>query len=289
MMPSPVELSYFVEVASVLNISRASERLGIAQPSLTLALQRLERSVGTPLLIRSKKGVTLTQAGKQLLAHSRNLLQNWQMVKTQALASINEIQGQYTVGCHVSVALYSLPGFLADLLENHPTLEFKLVHDLSRRVTERVVQTQIDIGIVVNPVKHPDLIIRKLYDDEVTFWVGRGQRRIQDFRSGEAVLICDPELIQTQNLISKLKKSGFRYRRILASSSLEVITGLTASGAGIGIIPERVAAHGYAKGLVRIPKSPVYRDEICMVYRVENKGVQSIQKIAKNIATSFDA
>lgn len=66
MMPSPADLSYFIEVGNVLNLSRAAERLGISQPSLTLSIQRLEHSVGTALLIRSNKGVTLTYRPRKL-------------------------------------------------------------------------------------------------------------------------------------------------------------------------------------------------------------------------------
>ncbi len=64
MIPSPTDLKYFMEVAQTQNVSRAAERLGISQPSLSLAIRRMEQSVGAPLLIRSKRGVTMTQAGK---------------------------------------------------------------------------------------------------------------------------------------------------------------------------------------------------------------------------------
>jgi DNA-binding transcriptional LysR family regulator len=286
MMPMPADLNYFIEVANTLNISRAAERIGISQPSLTLAIQRLEHSIGAPILIRSKKGVTLTQAGKQLLVHARALLQHWDTVREGALASMSEIQGRYSLGCHASVALYSLPNLLPDVLEKHPNLEVKLTHDLSRKITERVIQMELDVGIVVNPVKHPDLVIRKLWDDEVTFWVGKGDRQIQDFRGGNAVLICDPDLIQTQDLVTKLKRSGIQYRRVLSSSSLEVITELTASGSGIGVIPGRVAGLTLRKGLRKVPKAPVFCDEICLIYRTENKSVGAVQYIAEQIALS---
>ncbi len=288
MMPSFSELTYFIEVTSTLNVSRAAERLGISQPSLTLAIQRLEQSIGTRLLIRSKKGVTPTQAGKQLLFYAKDLVQRWDLVKSHALASANQIQGKYTLGCHVSVALYSLPGFMPSLLEKHPKLEIKLIHDLSRKIAEKVIQMEVDVGIVVNPVKHPDLVIRKLRGDEVTFWVGKGKNKIQSFRSGNAVLICEPDLLQSQDLIKKLKKSGFSYQRILSSSSLEVITELTASGAGIGIIPGCVAAVAKSKGLHKIPNTPVFHDEVCLLYRVENKNVKSIQAIAEKITEYFN-
>jgi len=287
MMPSASDLTYFVEVASSQNLSRAAERLGISQPSLTLAIQRLEQSVGTALLIRSKKGVTLTQAGKQLLAHARELLQRWETVKDRALATTNETQGCYTIGCHPSVALYSLGRFLPDLLEKHPGLEIRLRHDLSRRIAESVIRMETDIGIVVNPIRHPDLMIRKLCDDEVTFWVGEGKRQVQDFRSGKVVLICDPDLIQTQGLLKKLRSAGVQYGRILPSSSLEVITSLVAQGAGVGVIPSRVATQGAFRGLRRVPKAPTLHDEICVLYRVENRSVRSIQTITESIASSF--
>jgi DNA-binding transcriptional LysR family regulator len=290
MMPSPSDLTYFVEVATSQNISRAAERLGISQPSLTLAIQRLEQSVGTPLLIRSKKGVTLTQAGKQLQAYARELLQRWETVKGHALASAHETQGNFRIGCHPSVALYSLGGFLPDLLEKHPKLEVKLLHDLSRKIVESVIRMETDIGIAVNPVRHPDLLIRKLCDDEVTFWVGAGKRKVQDFRSGDAVLICDPELIQSQDLMKKLRKAGIQYGRLLPSSSLEVVTSLVAQGAGIGVIPGRVASqascHG-KRGLRRVPKAPVFYDEICLLYRVENRSIRAIQAISESILSSF--
>lgn len=287
-LPSAGDLVYFIEIASAQNLSRAAERLGVSQPSLSLAIQRLEHAVAAPLLIRSKKGVTLTPAGKRILAHARELLQRWEAMKSQALASTREVQGSFTIGCHPSVALYSLGEFLPEMLEKHPKLEIKLRHDLSRMVTESVIRMETDLGIAVNPSRHPDLVIRKLGDDEVTFWVGKGKRKVQDFRSGEAVLVCDPELLQSQALLKQLRNAGIRYGRVLPSSNLEVITRLVAEGAGIGIIPGRVAAAAGARGLSRIPKAPVFRDEICLLYRVESKAVRAVQVIADQIAASFE-
>ena len=138
-------------------------------------MKRLEQSVGASLFVRHKHGVTLTQAGKQVLVHARQLLEYWEKTRSQALASQQEVQGHFTLGCHSTIAIHSVSGFLADLLENHPKLQINLQHDISRKFTEQVINLSIDIGIVVNPFKHPDLIIRKLCNDEVTFWVGNGK------------------------------------------------------------------------------------------------------------------
>lgn len=287
MMPSASELKYFVEVSGSLNFTRAAERLGISQPSLSVAMQRLEHTIGMPLFFRSKRGVVLTQAGKQLLHQSRRLLADWELIKSQAMASEQEVQGAFTIGCHVSVGLYSLPGVVDHLLEKFPKLELKFAHDLSRRIAERVIRSEVDIGIVVNPVRHPDLIIRKLAEDEVTFWRGAGDRRIQNLSGGEGVLICDPDLIQTQDLLKKLKRQKIVFSRTIESSSLEVVTQLAASGAGVCVLPGRVASTALGQGLRKIPKTPIFRDEICLIYRVENKGVRSIQVIAEKFIESF--
>ena len=286
MLPSFHDLVYFAEAASSQNLSRAAERLGLTQPSLTLAIQRLESTIGTPLLIRSKRGVALTQAGKQLLAQARALTQQWQNVKTRALASTSEIRGSYVLGCHASVGRFTLGRFLPALLDKHPELELRLVHDLSRKIAEAVIRMEIDVGITVNPVRHPDLVIRKLAEDDVGLWTGPGARRSQDLRSGEGVLICDPDLLQSQLIIKALRAAGLKYRRILASSSLEVIAELAAEGAGMGILPSRVA-RGVGGGRLRsVSKSPLVRDEICVLYRAENRGVRSIHAIAEAAAAA---
>jgi DNA-binding transcriptional LysR family regulator len=283
MLPSAAELEYFLEVTNTLNFSRASERLGISQPSLSLAIKRLEQSVGTELFIRHKHGVTLTQAGKQLLLHTRQLLQDWEHTRSQALASQQEVQGYFTLGCHSLIAMYMVSGFLADLLENHPKLEIHLQHDISRKITEQVINLSIDIGIVVNPLKHPDLIIRKLFTDEVTFWVGKGTREIQNIHSSQAIILCEPELTQTQSLLKKCKKARIVSDRIMTMNSLEVVASLTANGCGIGILPTRAAKSMYPDKLTRVPNAPVYSDEICLIYRNENRKVQAIQTIVNAI------
>jgi DNA-binding transcriptional LysR family regulator len=283
MLPSAAELEYFLEISNSLNLSRASERLGISQPSLSLAMQRLEHSVGAALLIRHKHGVTLTQAGKQLLLHARQLLQDWENTKSKALASEQEIQGHFTLGCNAIIATYFVSSFLPDLLEKHPKLELHLKHNLSQKITEQVISLSIDIGIVINPVKHPDLIIRKLGNDESGFWVGPNKREINDIRSKNAVLICTPDSIQTESLLRQCKKMGIIFNRIVTTENLEVVANLTASGCGIGILPARAAKAMFPKLLKPIAKMPVYSDELCLIYRHENRHIKAIQAITTAI------
>ncbi|MGE3758670.1 MAG: LysR family transcriptional regulator [Pseudobdellovibrionaceae bacterium] len=282
MLPAPQDLQYFVEVASSLNISRAAERLGIAQPSLTLAMKRLEDSIGVPLLVRSKKGVTLTPAGRQLLSETKKLLQIWEEIRGKSVSSQTEIKGRFSIGVHPSVALYALTPILGPVLNEHSEVEIELKHDHSRKITEAVIKMEVDLGIVVNPVRHGDLVMKKIYDDEVTVWVGPGKSNVQNYKSGDAVLICDPALLQTQDLLQKLKRSAIHYKRTITSSNLEVITDLVSNGAGIGILPGHIANRGL--NLKRIPEAPSFKDQIFLISRIENRNIVGLQTLIKAIS-----
>lgn len=279
MLPA-TELTYFIEVANTQNLSRASEKLGISQPSLSVAIKRLETSVGTNLLIRHKRGVTLTQAGKQLLTNAKKLLQDWDDMRAQSLAAHSQIQGTVTLGCHPSLALRYLPTFLPNLLSKHPNLNIQLFHDISRNITEKVINLSVDVAIVVNPMKHADLIIRKLNDDTVTFWqAANNTRKAPSLQSGLATIICDPELPQPQSLLKKI-----RYARILSSSNLELIANLTAHGCGIGILPTSIASH--TSKLKPVLNAGAYHDQICLIYRHENRDIKIIKTVIEAIKQS---
>jgi len=286
---SATEVLYFIEIANTQNLSRASERLGIAQPSLSSAVKRLESTIGTRLFTRHKKGVLLTQAGKQLLAHSKQLLQYWNEVKSQALASHHEVQGCFVFGCHPSVALHNLSGFLPTLLNTYPKLEIELKHDISRKITEGIINLSIDIGLVVNPIKHPDLIINKMMDDEVAFMsIKKPLLPHQDFLSEEAIIICDPALTQTQTLLKRLQKENIKYSRLLVSTSLEVIADLTVQGCGIGVLPQSITNRMFPGKLAMVEKVTPFHDEICLVYRHENRSVKAMQVIIAAIKKHFN-
>jgi DNA-binding transcriptional LysR family regulator len=286
LLPNSAEIQYFLEVVTTLNISRAAERLGITQPTLSLSVQRLEASLGTALLIRSKTGVRLTKAGTKFAVQAKNLLEQWEKIRSDTLSEETEVKGLVSVGFHPSVALYSVEGFLPSLMTKYPDLQLRLHHDLSRKITERVISFEIDCAIVVNPVAHPDLRIMQLCSDEVLFW-----RCSENFsNSVKDVLICDPDLLQSKALMAKAKKlSGeFKFRRMLTSSSLEVCAKLAASGAGVAILPSRVARLEPSYRLKPlVTNGPVFEDKVCLIYRPDAQGSLAFKTVMRAIAASF--
>jgi DNA-binding transcriptional LysR family regulator len=82
-------------------------------------------------------------------------------------------------------------------------------------------------------------------------------------------------------LLARCKKLGIGYGRVLTTLNLEVIAELTAMGAGIGIFPVSLARK--YPNLKRVPGAPTYKDEVCLVYRHENRNVRALQVIMEAI------
>src|SRR5690606_39070435 len=127
-------------------------------------------------------------------------------------------------------------------------------------VTDDVIGFKADFGIVVNPVEHPDLVIKLLAKDEVELYRGQTKTPMNDPKSEQTVLISDPDLVQSQDLYKQIRKKGFHFARSVTSPNLEVITALVAAGAGIGILPGRVAGRSPSYNLQRIAGGLKYSD-----------------------------
>src|SRR5690606_23501479 len=110
-------------------------------------------------------------------------------------------QWQLSIGCHPSVALYTLPKFLPQLLAKYPQLKVSLIHGLSRDITKKVIDSKIDMGIVMNPLSQPELIIKTIASDEVCLWES-------PHNLNKSTLIFDPSLAQSQWLLRRLEKEG---------------------------------------------------------------------------------
>ncbi len=259
---NPTDLQYFLVSAETLNLSRAAERLGVGQPTMSQAIRRLESGIGTQLFDRYKTGVRLTPAGARLLLQGRAALEDWAKLKKDVLAADVSIEGKYSIGCHVSLGLYILPVFLNALLDENPRLEIQLVHGLSREVTEDVISFRVDFGIVANPTKFPDLVIKELCRDEVGYWIARG--------GDEKTMVYDPNLTQSRKLVAQFDTKNPLFNRWVESSSLELVASLAETGCGVAILPERVAKK-YPKLRAFRPELPRYQDRVCLIYRADRK------------------
>ena len=132
MLASP--LRYFQQVAEHGSFTAAARELSISQPSLSVAVRKLEETLGTKLFHRSRQGVTLTRAGEILLEHARQADLTLEAAKDELLALSTEPRGSFRLGAHESLAGYVLPGFLGRFLARYPEVRITLQNGNSRDV-----------------------------------------------------------------------------------------------------------------------------------------------------------
>ncbi len=261
------DIKYFTTVCETLNITRASEIIGISQPALSYSIRRLENELGGNLLIRLKNGIQLTKLGEEFKLRARRLLYEWEEAQNIVAPEAAEYNGKYSIAVHPSIGLYAIEQFLPELIHQFPKLNLKFIHGLSREMTEKVISWEADFGIVVNPVKHPDLIIKKLYTDEVSIF---------GTKNSTQKLIYDPSLIQSQTILKKIKKDN-KYTEDIHSGNLEIVAKLSSLGLGHSILPTTIAEK-YPQ-LKKVKDSPIFKDEICFIYRLEKHQNPTSKKI----------
>lgn len=269
------DIKYFITVCDTLNITRASEIIGMSQPALSYAMKRLEDALGGELIIRLKNGVQLTKLGEEFKQRARRLIYEWEQAQNLAKPDSGFTQGSYTIAIHPSVALYTVECFMPKLQQDFPKLDFKFTHGLSREMTEKVISWEVDFGIIANPIKHLDLVIHHLYDGEITIYYAE---------DAPDKLIYDQTLAQSQDLLKKMGKKA-NFAGALHSTNLEVVAKLTSLGLGYGLLPTRIAAQ--YSNLKKLLHAPVLKDEICLIYRPEKHRNPISKSIIQTIRTSI--
>ena len=263
MIATPTEIENFIEIYQTKQISRAAIRLGVTQPSLTQSLQKLEEKMGAIFFHRNRQGLVSTTEGTLFYAKAQKLLDAWKELEGSVSSSRTELQGKFRIGCHQSVGIYLLPQLFQKLNEFAPKIEIELVHDFSRKITEKVISYELEMGIVVNPVKHPDLVLKKIGEDYVGFWKKKGLTTIPK------KIFADSGLQQVEALLGKSLNEVFSGFSLVQTPSLEVVRALTVSGQGVGILPGRVANTDSGDISIFQKSLPVVNDEIYLAYRRE--------------------
>tara|TARA_B110001454_G_C12723234_1_gene436040 strand:+ start:19925 stop:20758 length:834 start_codon:yes stop_codon:yes gene_type:complete len=270
------DITNFIELASHKTIVAAAANLEITQPALSESLKRLESDIGYSLFYRTKNGIQLTPYGRIFLLKAKAFsisYDNLNPLKNQESEFFNQT---ITIGCHQTVAQYTLPSALVYLKKVAPDYKIKLVHGLSRDIQDQIQRGQIDIGIIVNANQVPDLVISKLGTDTVAVFSS------EHYKSNDTV-ICNPDLFQTQSILKKWKDKP---SKTIHTDDLMLICLLASQNLGYAILPSRAIQFSNFK-LKQLTNTPIYKDEISLVYRPEFGKQKAEKLVIESIRKTF--
>src|SRR5882757_4636266 len=161
------QLRIFVAVARLGNFTRAAERLGLSQPSLSLHVRQLEQDLRVRLFDRSTRSVALTRAGDDFLPIAERLLGDFQ----SAVAAVTDLaarrRGRVAVAVLPSVAAELLPRAIALLRARHPDVSVSLRDDVAEHIPARVRSGEVDFGLGAIDTMDADISGSELISDEL--------------------------------------------------------------------------------------------------------------------------
>ena len=146
-------LEYFLAVAKMGNITKAAELLHVTQPTVSRQLAELEQTLGTPLLIRGKRQVTLTDAGVLFQQRAEEILALMDKTRRDLLDQNDLMGGTVALGCVESSVSRMLPEVLGAFSRQYPKVRYELYSADGDDIREKLDRGQLDFGILLEPVE----------------------------------------------------------------------------------------------------------------------------------------
>lgn len=242
------ELRYIVAVAQEKHFGRAAQRSFVSQPTLSIAIKKLEEELGVPLFDRSSNEVITTEAGERIVAQARRVLEEAERIKMLVNEQQDELDGLFKLGLIFTVAPYLLPKLILALRNLAPNMPLQLDENYTEVLTEALKKGELDAAVVAEPFHEPGIVTMPLYDEaffvivpkghafEELDWVSTAQlaeERVLLLTEGNCMR--DNVLASCSELASRQKIQGLA--NTLQGSSINTIRHMVASGLGISILP----------------------------------------------------
>lgn len=256
-------LMQFIAVAEELHFGRAAARVHMAQSPLSQAIRKLEESLGARLFIRTKRSVTLTEAGKVFLRQALSMLRAQDAAVAMVRHAQNFGSGGLAIGFVGNVAYQIVPQLLRKFRRMHPTVHLDIVEMLTRDQVRNLAAGQLDAGIVRLPIQDTvGLNIRVIETDRFIValpadhgMAGRSSIVLSDLRNECFVAYSNDRVpvLHAAGAAACLAE-GFYPNIVCQAWQASSILSFVAAGVGVALIPSHLAVFAH-EGVVYRPLS----------------------------------
>jgi LysR family hydrogen peroxide-inducible transcriptional activator len=238
------QLEYLLAVAEEGSVTRAAEKLMLAQPSLSQQLRKLEREVGQPLFDRLPRGVVLTEAGRRLVEDARRILAGVQDARRHVADARSGVGGPLTVGVIPTVAPFVVPRLTAAFLGDFPEVELTLIEDVTQGLVDRLERAEIDLALASSVEASRRVLVERVATE--TLWLlvparhrlaGRSTIAWPSLRRERFLVLQSMHCLggQVQQVCTK---KGLVPRIVSQGAQLVTIAAMVSAGLGVSIVPD---------------------------------------------------
>jgi DNA-binding transcriptional LysR family regulator len=239
-------LTYFVAVAEQLSFSRAAEELHVAQPAISQQIRALEKELGVQLFDRVGKRVSLTEAGRALLPHARQILAAVEAAENEIRERTSLVRGTVSLGTPPTVSAHLLPSLLTRFKRAYPGLDVRLREAGTETLLHFVEAGQLDLAIVAAD-RLPAIIESTPFLEEAYLLavslqhpLARAERktvRLADLAAEPFILFSEDYRLREVTL-SACRRAGYEPKAALDGGALQSALEFVAAGLGVALVPE---------------------------------------------------
>jgi LysR family transcriptional regulator, cell division regulator len=232
------DLKVFEAVARLGGMKRAAAELNTVQSNVTTRIQALEADLGSTLLERHSRGVSLTPAGRRLLPYADKMARL--LADARRATHDNGVPGGLlTIGSLETTAALRLTPWLTRYAEDYPDVDFVLRTGTTAELVTAVLEQRVEGAFVCGPVAHPDLEQQVVFREELVVLTAPGITSLDGLlKAGEArLVVLRAGCSYRQILETMLARRGIIVQRHLEFGTLEAIFGCVSAGLGITLLP----------------------------------------------------
>ena len=144
------ELKTFVAVVECKNFTKASEKVNLSQPSVSIHIKNLEKFFGVELIIRSvkQKNIIITESGQLLYTRAKEMLNLLEITKDEVINLSSGVKGHLKIGATYTIGEYILPNFLKLFCGQYPEVEIEVIIGNTEEISRKVQALQVDLGLI---------------------------------------------------------------------------------------------------------------------------------------------
>ena len=295
------ELRYIVAVAQHRHFCRAAEACFVSQPTLSVAIRKLEEELGVVLFERGGGEVSLTVIGDRIVQQAQRVIDQAGAIKTMAAESQDPLKGPLRLGIIYSIGPYLLPHLIPLLHKRAPEMPLVLQENYTAQLEEMLRRGELDLIIVASELDSAALAIQPVYDEPFVValpkghpWERKKSIRAEDLVQENMLLLGNGHCFRDQVLkfcpaLNRSAATPDGLQQTLITTSLETIRYMVASGAGITVLPiTSVSGHTDSKSMLSIVPfaKPVPDRRVALVWRTSFTRLDAVEAVRQAILSA---
>ena len=249
------ELKYIVAVARERHFGRAAEACFVSQPTLSVAVKKLEEELDVKIFERSSNEVTITALGEDIVRQAQTVLDQAAEIKEIAKRGKDPLAGMLTLGVIYTIGPYLLPDLVRQSIARTPQMPLMLQENFTVKLLEMLRTGEIDCAILAEPFPDTGLAIAPLYDEPFlaavpsTHPLAQQESISTQQLKNETMLLLGAghcfrdHVLEVCPEFARYASNAEGIRRSFEGSSLETIKHMVAAGMGVTLVPRLSVAN----------------------------------------------